>query len=213
MLAWVPPGRAFLAGGRLPHLHAAVALAATAALAVLFVLYAVLQAEPRFLALAAPAALTAAAGGALVERRLEGAPAGGGNDTGTRTGASAAADAAAEGEADAAGGPAVDAALRARGRRAAARRLAERDPGLARDLRIGRPDLPSAYDDGGLVDVNSAPVDVLVTGLGLTQAEAEQVLRVREHLAGFRSPDDLVALAGLDQRRVDRVADRLLALE
>jgi DNA uptake protein ComE-like DNA-binding protein len=189
MLAWVPPGRAFLAGGRLLHLHAAVALAATAALAVLFVLYAVLQAEPRFLTLAAPAALTAAAGGAMVDRRLHRGP----EDTGGD-------DAA------------VDAALRARARREAARRLAERDPALARDLRVGRPDLPSDYDDGGLVDVNSVPAAVLVAELGLTGAEAGVVLRVRAHVGGFRSPDDLVTLAGLEQRRVDRVADRLVAL-
>jgi DNA uptake protein ComE-like DNA-binding protein len=194
MLAWVPPGRAFLDGGRLVHLHAAVALAATAALAVLFVLYAVLQAEPRFLTLAAPAALTAAAGGAVVDRRLQRGPAEAG------AGGADSADAA------------VDAALRARARREAARLLAERDPTLARDLRVGRPDLPSDYDDGGLVDVNSVPAAVLVAELGLSGAEAEAVLRVRAHVGGFRSPDDLVAFAGLEQRRVDRVADRLVAL-
>jgi DNA uptake protein ComE-like DNA-binding protein len=198
MLAWVPPGRAFLDGGRLLHLHAAVALAATAALAVLFVLYAVLQAEPRFLTLAAPAALTAAAGGALVDRRLQRGP--------VRPGPNDA------GDADDAADPAVEAALRARARREAARRLAERDPALARDLRVGRPDLPSDYDDGGLVDVNSVPAAVLVAELGLCRTEAEAILRVRGHVGGFRSPDDLVALAGLEQRRVDGVADRLLAL-
>ena len=186
MLAWVPPGRAFLTGGRLLHLHAAVALAATAALAVLFVLYAVLQAEPRFLTLAAPAALAAAAGGAVVDRRLQ---RGG-------TGEEAA----------------VEAALHARARREAARRLAERDPALARDLRVGRPDLASDYDDGGLVDVNAVPVAVLAAELDLTGPEAEAVVRVRAHVGGFRSPDDLVALAGLEQRRLDRVADRLVAL-
>ncbi|MDP9408148.1 MAG: hypothetical protein M3P95_09845, partial [Actinomycetota bacterium] len=70
MLAWVPPGRAFLDSGRLLHLQVAVGLGATAALAVLFVLYALLQLEPRFLLLATPAALAAAGGGALVDRQL-----------------------------------------------------------------------------------------------------------------------------------------------
>ena len=42
-------------------------------------------------------------------------------------------------------------------KREEAREIARRDPQMARDLRIGRPDLPRQYDDGGLVDVNSAP--------------------------------------------------------
>jgi hypothetical protein len=35
-------------------------------------------------------------------------------------------------------------------------------PVLARELRIGRPDVPRQFDDGGLVDLNHAPVPVLV---------------------------------------------------
>ncbi|MDP9408136.1 MAG: helix-hairpin-helix domain-containing protein, partial [Actinomycetota bacterium] len=96
--------------------------------------------------------------------------------------------------------------------RAAARELAERDPALARDLRIGRPDLPHPYDDGGLVDVNSAPAAVLITELGLSDSEAAKVVRVREHLGAFRTCDDLVMLAGLGQLQVDRLADRLVAV-
>jgi hypothetical protein len=46
--------------------------------------------------------------------------------------------------------PAITAALAARSRRDEARRLAEADPLLARELRIGRPDLPRPYDYGGL---------------------------------------------------------------
>ena len=37
-----------------------------------------------------------------------------------------------------------------------ARELAAADPGLAKELRIGRPDLPRQYNDGGLVDVDHA---------------------------------------------------------
>ncbi|WP_214371319.1 hypothetical protein [Pseudonocardia sp. H11422] len=53
--------------------------------------------------------------------------------------------------------PAVAAVLAVRARREDARRLAASDPQMARELRIGRPDLPRSYDDGGLVDLNSAP--------------------------------------------------------
>jgi hypothetical protein len=42
-------------------------------------------------------------------------------------------------------------------RRRQARELAKRNPVLARDLNIGRPDVPHDYNDGGLVDVNQVP--------------------------------------------------------
>jgi hypothetical protein len=34
---------------------------------------------------------------------------------------------------------------------------------MAWELRIGRPDLPRVYDDGGLIDVNHVPPQVLAT--------------------------------------------------
>ncbi|GAA3457984.1 hypothetical protein GCM10018962_98180 [Dactylosporangium matsuzakiense] len=34
------------------------------------------------------------------------------------------------------------------------RQLVEHHPAIARELQIGRPDLPRTFDDGGLVDVN-----------------------------------------------------------
>ena len=46
-------------------------------------------------------------------------------------------------------------------RRQQARQLAQDNPVLARELAIGRPDVPHDYDDGGLVDVNHVPGDVL----------------------------------------------------
>jgi len=49
--------------------------------------------------------------------------------------------------------PALAAAIACRQRRQQARQLLANDPGLARELRIGRPDLPRDYDDGGLVAV------------------------------------------------------------
>jgi hypothetical protein len=58
-------------------------------------------------------------------------------------------------------------------RRRQARKLADDNPILGRDLKIGRPDLPRSYDDGGLVDVNRVPAPVLVGCLGLSPAEAD----------------------------------------
>ncbi len=78
-----------------------------------------------------------------------------------------------------------------------ARELAERDPALARELRIGRPDLPRQYDDGGLVDLNRAPAAVIAGLPGLTPALAEQIVRVRDQVGGFVSAEDVSAAASL----------------
>lgn len=99
-----------------------------------------------------------------------------------------------------------------RRRRDEARALAQQDPQMARDLRIGRPDLPRQYDDGGLVDVNSAPPDAIAQVLGLDAAQSEQVVATREQLDGFEHVDDLVNLVGLDPDDVDRVRDRIIVL-
>ena len=47
-----------------------------------------------------------------------------------------------------------------------ARRLQQDNPVLAQELKIGRPDLPRGYDDGGLVDVNHVPAAILASHLG-----------------------------------------------
>jgi hypothetical protein len=72
-----------------------------------------------------------------------------------------------------------------------ARELAERDPVLARELRIGRPDLPRQYDDGGLVDVNHAPVHVIATLPGMTDELARRVVTARDEVGVFVSAEDV----------------------
>ncbi|MEV4255510.1 helix-hairpin-helix domain-containing protein [Spirillospora sp. NPDC049652] len=81
--------------------------------------------------------------------------------------------------------------------RAKARDLAARDPGLARELRIGRPDLPRQYNDGGLVDVNHAPASALTMLPGITPELAGRIERVRAETGGFVSAEELSAVAGL----------------
>ena len=93
-----------------------------------------------------------------------------------------------------------------------ARAIARRDPAMARDLRIGRPDLPRQYDDGGLVDVNSAPAEVLRHSLGLTPGQATSIVEARQQLARFEHPEDLVNLAGLEPPTFDTVKDRIILL-
>jgi hypothetical protein len=95
-------------------------------------------------------------------------------------------------------------------RRKDARRLAETDPALARDLHIGRPDVPRDYDDGGLVDVNHVPGAVLATGLGLTPDEVTDVMAARDKLGKFTSADELCAYTDLSPDRVDELRDLMI---
>lgn len=100
----------------------------------------------------------------------------------------------------------------ARQKRVEAMEIVRRDPMMARELRIGRPDLPRHFDDGGLVDVNSAPGEAFVRGLGLSEAATNQVLAARERLGRFQHPDDLMNLAGLDLDTFQRIQDRIVLL-
>ncbi|WP_067463416.1 ComEA family DNA-binding protein [Actinomadura macra] len=78
-----------------------------------------------------------------------------------------------------------------------ARALAASDPGLARELRIGRPDLPHQYNDGGLIDVNHAPAEALSLLPGITAELAARIERVRAETGGFVSAEELSAVAEL----------------
>lgn len=99
---------------------------------------------------------------------------------------------------EAANRAAEQAALARRSLRAQARDLAQRDPALARELNIGRPDLPRAYDDGGLVDINHAPVASIQHATGLTASQAMEVTKLRGSHGPFVSAEDLSMLLELD---------------
>lgn len=108
--------------------------------------------------------------------------------------------------------PAIAAALAARERRAEARRLAAEDPLLARELRIGRPDLTRTYDDGGLADLNTAPGHVLARTLGIAPAHAEQIVACRTTAGRFGTVDDVFAWADLPYEVWDQIRDRGVVL-
>jgi DNA uptake protein ComE-like DNA-binding protein len=103
----------------------------------------------------------------------------------------------------------ADAAERMRLRREA-RRVQQDNPVLAQELKIGRPDLPRGYDDGGLVDVNHVPAAILASHLGLTPAEVTAVITARDKLGRFSSTDELSAYADLPPGRLDGLRDWLL---
>jgi len=80
--------------------------------------------------------------------------------------------------------PAVARALAARQRRTEARQLWAKDPALARELGIGRPDLGRGYDDGGLVDLNTAGAPLIATVAGIEQEHAEGIVAARTTRGG-----------------------------
>jgi hypothetical protein len=95
-------------------------------------------------------------------------------------------------------------------RRKDARHLVATNPALARDLKIGRPDLPRDYDDGGLVDVNHVPGPDLGPALGLAPDEVTDVTAARERLGRFSSADELCAYTQLSPDRVDELRDLMI---
>lgn len=108
--------------------------------------------------------------------------------------------------------PAVAQALAARRRRQESRSLAASDPTLARELHIGRPDLPRDYDDGGLIDVNHVPPGVLVAQLGFSMGQAAQAVQRRTSIGGFTSVQEPEMYCDLPPTFVDGLSDRVLFL-
>ncbi|VVJ22961.1 Uncharacterised protein [Amycolatopsis camponoti] len=106
--------------------------------------------------------------------------------------------------------PALAAALAARERRTEARKLVASDPLIARDLGIGRPDLPRNYDDGGLVDLNNAPAAVIASVCGLDPATAAGIVEIRTAAGGFSAVDDVFTTVPVNAW--DRLRDRAVVL-
>lgn len=90
--------------------------------------------------------------------------------------------------------PALDRASRLR---EDARRLAEGDPSLAKRSGVGRPDRPRQIEDGGLVDLNHAPVEVLLDLPGFNEAVARQVRERVERLGPFQHLDEVILEVGV----------------
>lgn len=107
---------------------------------------------------------------------------------------------------------AINTAQANRHKRAEARRLVAQDPALARELRIGRPDLTRQFDDGGLVDLNHAPAEAFVRALGMTPEQAAKVIEVRDSLGRFQDISDLGSWAGFDQATLDRMAEYVILM-
>ena len=101
----------------------------------------------------------------------------------------------------------------ARAARETARALAASDPAQARELQIGRPDIPGReFPDGGLVDVNGVPGALLARTLGVPASRVDEIVRTRAEVGGFASVEDLSVTLELPPRQLDLVADKLVFL-
>ena len=106
---------------------------------------------------------------------------------------------------------AVEMARQRRALRDAARQVVADDPVLARELRIGRPDLlPRAFDDGGLIDVNHVPPEVLSRLPGLTYEMVDRIMRFRTESGGFISAEELVVDCDLPPSIVTEISEYAL---
>jgi hypothetical protein len=89
--------------------------------------------------------------------------------------------------------------------------LARRDPALAREMGLGRPDLAGA-GDASLVDVNNAPLAALVELPGVDDALAGRIVATRDEAGGFSSVEDLGVTLDLPGDAVEDLRDRVVFL-
>ncbi|GGO11269.1 AfsR/SARP family transcriptional regulator [Micromonospora parathelypteridis] len=97
-------------------------------------------------------------------------------------------------------------------RRQQARNLLHRYPSARYEFAIGRPDLARAFDDGGLVDVNAVPDQVLATLPGLTEVQRRQIAMDRWVRGPYASMEELAARCALPLAAVDALRGVLLFL-
>lgn len=91
-----------------------------------------------------------------------------------------------------------------------ARRIVKRDPRLADELGIGRPDLGKAFDDGGLIDVNHVPEPFLLHLPGVNQDLATRIVDLRRSVGGFDAAGDLEITLDLEPGTLDSAKDLMI---
>lgn len=89
--------------------------------------------------------------------------------------------------------------------------LARRNPALAAEVGIGRPDKPGAAS-AGLVDVNNASVTALLGLPGIDGKIATQLVEAREKLGGFSSLEDCGETLDLDGATVENLRGKVVFL-
>ena len=91
------------------------------------------------------------------------------------------------------------------------RNLARRDPILARNMAVGRPDLSRNYSDGGLLDLNALAADALSHFGALSIEDAQQIVAARQY-ARLANLDDLIARCQLSEPTIARLRETAIFL-
>jgi hypothetical protein len=89
--------------------------------------------------------------------------------------------------------------------------LARRNPELAHEIGIGRPDQAGAVD-AGLVDVNNASVTALLKLPGVTGDLATEMIECREKVGGFASLEDMGETLDVDGATIEGLRDKVVFL-
>ncbi|MFY1617910.1 BTAD domain-containing putative transcriptional regulator [Micromonospora sp. WMMD736] len=97
-------------------------------------------------------------------------------------------------------------------RREHARYLLYHYPAARTELGLGRPDLPGTFDDGGLVDVNAVPEQVLTALPGLTAEQGRQIVVDRWLRGPYASMEEFASRCLLPPSATEPLRDLLLFL-
>lgn len=95
--------------------------------------------------------------------------------------------------------------------RSRALQIAHENPALAREMGVGRPDRPGAFD-AGVVDVNNAPLSALLRLPGVEDALATLIVETRAATGGFSSLEDLGLVLDLPGDLVERLRGHVVFL-
>lgn len=97
---------------------------------------------------------------------------------------------------------AVDRAREIVKQREEAQRLALREPQVARQMGVGRPDLPGSTDMG-VVDLNHAGPRAISRLPGIDDAFAREIVHAREECDGFKTIDEMGGVLDLEADTVE----------
>ncbi|WP_433354831.1 BTAD domain-containing putative transcriptional regulator [Micromonospora saelicesensis] len=97
-------------------------------------------------------------------------------------------------------------------RREHARYLLYHYPAARGELSIGRPDLARSFDDGGLIDVNAVPEQVLATLPGLTEHQCRQIVVDRWMRGPYASMEEFVGRCLLPPNTTEPLRELLVFL-
>ena len=83
---------------------------------------------------------------------------------------------------------------------------------MARDLRIGRPDLPRQFDDGDIVDLNNTAAEAIAGICQIPAIAARSIVDTRTRLGRFSSVEQAAVYASLGDDDATALKDKGIVL-